>query len=88
MKTRFQGALKKCIMQKDFWFQNLKPTSKEILFSKGKLFQSASLSCKKKKGFCFKKKTPSEVCCFKNPCLKKKSFPNWFLNLLYKILGA
>jgi hypothetical protein len=60
-------------MQKDFWFQNLKPTSKEISFSKGKLFQVASLSCKKKKGFCFK---------------KKKSFPNWFPYLLYKNFGC
>jgi hypothetical protein len=38
-------------MQKDFWSQNLKPTSKEILLSKGKLIQVASLSCKKKRGF-------------------------------------
>jgi hypothetical protein len=58
------------------------------LLSKGKLIQVASLSCKKKRGFWFKKKTPSKVCCFKNPCLKRKSFPNWFPNLLYKILGV
>jgi hypothetical protein len=46
-------------MQKDFWFQNLKPTSKEIWFSKGKLFQVSSLSCKN--GFRFKKKTVFKV---------------------------
>jgi hypothetical protein len=51
-------------MQKDFWFKNLKPTSKEIWFSKGKLFQVASLSCKN--GFRFKKKTVFKVVFF-NP---------------------
>jgi hypothetical protein len=50
MKTCFQSLIKMHHAKGFFLFQNLKPTSKEILFSKGKLIQVASLSCKKKKG--------------------------------------
>jgi DNA-binding winged helix-turn-helix (wHTH) protein len=43
-------------MQKDFWFQNLRPTSKEILFSKGKLFKLLSYLAKRKRDFVSKRK--------------------------------
>jgi hypothetical protein len=67
-------------MQKDFCFQNLKPTSKEILFSKGKLIQVASLSCKNE--FRFKKKIVFKVAFgSKSCCLKQNSFHKWLLKL-------
>jgi hypothetical protein len=54
MKTRFQGPLKKCIMQKDFRFKNLKPTAKEILFSKVN-YSSYFPILQKEKGILFQK---------------------------------
>jgi hypothetical protein len=77
-KNLFSSLLKKSIMQKGLWFQKFKTNFKrDFVFKKHKQFQVASLYCKKRKRFFFhKKKAPSKGFCFKNPCLKKKSFPN------------
>jgi hypothetical protein len=48
----FSRSLKKCIMQKDFRFKNLKPTSKEILFSKVN-YSSCFPILQKEKGILF-----------------------------------
>ena len=78
-----QNALQ---IDKSFLFsQNSKTDFKTDFVFIWKLFQVASLSCKKKKGFHFKKRSTSK----RKPLIKeKRNFPKWHLNLLYKNFGA